>query len=92
MRSSIRIGLSEDDRPVIKVTWRDSEDVGDTIVKRFLEGFGSESTLASFHYIAGPQDNEATAEIKPIGVQEYKDILAINRPGQPLDFPEQSEA
>lgn len=76
MKSRINIDLDEDNQTIIEVFWRDSDDVRDKMVKKFLESFGSRSTLAEFHYTAGPEDGEAKAKIRPISTETFEEIVS----------------
>lgn len=68
MKSRISIDVDSDNQPIIKIEYSNSEDVRDKLVKRFLEGFGSESITASFHYEnpAVYDPDKTTAIVKPI--------------------------
>jgi len=71
MKSRITIDVDSSNQPIIKIEYKESEDVRDKLVKRFLEGFGSESTFANFFY----EGNNSTAILVPIGGKAIVDIL-----------------
>lgn len=75
MKSRVSIDLDDDNQPIINIIWKDSEDVRDKMVKKFLESFGSRSTLAQFTYTKGPEDNEARAKVRPISTDDYANII-----------------
>ena len=75
MKSRVTIAVDEDNQPIIKVEYKESDDVRDELVKKFLESFGSNSTLAQFNYTSGPADGEATAKIRPIFPADYAEIV-----------------
>lgn len=74
MKSKISIDLDYQNNPIIKIEYIESADVRDKMVKRFLEGFRSESCWALFKYDSSFEstglsdwDSKATlAVIKPI--------------------------
>lgn len=67
MKSKITIDVAEDNQPIIKIEYNESEDVRDKLVKRFLEAFGGESDTAHFQYLNSYNDRtNADAQIRPI--------------------------
>lgn len=66
MKSRISIDLDENNSPYISIQYSPSDDVRDKMVKRFLEGFGSESTLAKFSFTNYSNDSVTHASIHPI--------------------------
>lgn len=75
MKSKLSIDLDEDNQPIIEIIWRESDDVRDKMVKKFLESFGDRSTLAQFNYTEGPSDGRAVAKIRPIDESTYEQIV-----------------
>lgn len=67
MKSTIRIDINESNLPAIIINYVPSEDVRDKMVKRFLEGFGSESSWAYFCYtgVGAPNSQASLQPIKP---------------------------
>ncbi|HMF73452.1 MAG TPA: hypothetical protein VK616_18355 [Flavitalea sp.] len=53
MLSKISIDLDEDNSPVIKIEYKESPDVRDKMVKRFMENFGGESRWANVRFENG---------------------------------------
>lgn len=73
MKSRITIDLDYDNQPIIKVEYTPSPDVRDSMVKRFLEKFGGESSWAKMTYTQyaslhsnGVFGAECIAQIRPI--------------------------
>lgn len=71
MKSRITIDVDYDNQPIIKIEYYNSEDVRDKLVKRFLEGFGAESTFANFYYELA-DDTNSRAKIIPIKPETAK--------------------
>lgn len=71
MKSTIRIDVDHDNQPVIRVEYFPSEDVRDTLVKKFLESFGG-CCYASFFFRQSndPQPINTTAYIRPINAYD----------------------
>lgn len=67
MKSTIRIDVDHDNQPVIRVEYFPSDDVRDTLVKKFLEAFGG-GCYARFFFRQSndPQPINTTAYIRPI--------------------------
>lgn len=67
MKSRITIDVDEDNQPIIKIEYNESEDVRDKLVKRFMEKFGG-SWLANFHYHnwSPSQDVNRICSITPV--------------------------
>lgn len=67
MKSTIRIDVDHDNQPVIRIEYFPSEDVRDTLVKKFLETFGG-SCWARFFFRQSndPQPVNTTAYLRPI--------------------------
>lgn len=69
MKSKLTIDLDEDNQPIIKIDFIDSDDVRDKMVKRFLETFASDSCWAEFKHTGNGQvglSMSKTAQIRPI--------------------------
>lgn len=75
MRSRISIDLAEDNQPVIKIEYNESDDVRDKMVKRFMESFGGTSYFATFFFDNSVHDLTANrkAVIRPIKPEELKE-------------------
>ncbi len=65
MNSRITIDLDAVNNPVIKIEYKHSDDVRDKMVKKFLEGFGGNSSWARFVYV-NSAETASTAIIEPI--------------------------
>jgi hypothetical protein len=76
MKSRITVDIADDNQPVIRIDYQESEDVRDKLVKRFIESFGAESTFASFYYINRLETNNM-AEIRPIGPKEARELSKV---------------
>jgi len=50
MKSKITIEIDHDNQPIIRIAYEYSPDVRDTLVKRFLESFGSDACWSKFYY------------------------------------------
>jgi hypothetical protein len=50
MKSKITIEIDWDNQPIICINYFHSEDVRDSLVKRFLETFGGDSCIAHFSF------------------------------------------
>lgn len=76
MKSRITIDIADDNQPVIRIEYQESEDVRDKLVKRFLETFGGESTFANFYYI-NVLERDCMAEIRPLSPPDTRNIRKI---------------
>ena len=66
MLSKITIDVDEDNSPIIKVQYAESEDVRDKLVKRFLESFrGEKDAELTFLHISSAKTPNTLAKIKP---------------------------
>jgi len=69
MNSRISIDVDHDNQPVIKIEYKDSDDVRDKLVKKFLETFAGISCYASFYFLDSSEmvvHNNRTAMLRPI--------------------------
>lgn len=90
MESRISIDMDWDNQPIIRIDYKPSEDVRDKMVKRFMDTFGSESYLATFHYSNTPSDQtNSQARIRPIPITEipdhydnFKSLMAFTTKGE----------
>lgn len=69
MKSKITIEIDDDNQPIIKINYVESEDVRDSLVKRFLDTFGSEVCWAKFNYINYSLPNKK-AILRPISAYD----------------------
>jgi len=75
MKSKICIDLDDDNQPIIKIRYENSEDVRDKMVKKFLETFGGDSCLATFIFQEYRSDHSiSTSKIRPIKASEVKAV------------------
>lgn len=75
MKSRIQIDIDHDNQPIIKIEYSPSGDVRDTMVKRFLETFGSNSCFAQFRYVDQNHGEvlNSVAIIRPISQAEFEE-------------------
>lgn len=73
MKSKITIDLDHDNQPVIKINYQHSDDVRDKMVKRFLESFTEDITVAAFRYEAHGGD-ESTSVLRPLDKSDFKPL------------------
>ena len=74
MRSKIQISVTEESKPCILVEYLESQDVRDTLVKQFKEGFQSVSSLCKVEF----RDNQMI--ITPVApLEPLEKILAVER-------------
>lgn len=68
MNSRISIDVDHDNQPVIKIEYKDSDDVRDKLVKKFLETYGSASAWARTIWVEPRPDltMNSTVIIRPI--------------------------
>lgn len=75
MQSRISIDVNEDNQPVIFIQYVDSPDVRDKLVRRFMQGFGTESNLARIEFIQHPSlESNSRMVITPISQVEISYI------------------
>lgn len=75
MKSRISIDVNEDNQPIIKIEWNESDDVRDKLVKRYLEKFGTDSHIAKFQYenwFIENTTNNRLASITPLSLKELR--------------------
>ena len=79
MKSKITIDVDWDNQPIIKIEYNHSDDVRDTLVKRFLEAFGADSSWANFRYVETSPIAEAnkTSIIRAISPPESQTNLDL---------------
>lgn len=86
MKSRITVDLDEDNNPIIKIQYSYSEDVRDSLVKRFLEKFGSQSCWARFMFVEDdPAGRVSTSHITPITasqIPEQAKLMALYADGK----------
>lgn len=73
MNSRITIDVNQDNQPIIKIEYRESNDVRDKLVKRFLDGFGTDSNWARFEfseYLPGVGHNAVITPISKVTLEE----------------------
>ena len=80
MNSRITIDVNEDNQPVILIDYVDSADVRDKLVRRFMQGFGTESNFARIEYIQHPS-LESNSKMVITPVSEVKLITHIDGSG-----------
>lgn len=67
MKSKITIEIDHDNQPILVIEYLPSQDVRDSLVKRFLETFGGRSEYASFRFVYTPPSFEGSkARVRPI--------------------------
>lgn len=69
MNSRISIDVDHDNQPVIKIEYKDSDDVRDKLVKKFLETFGSASRWVSANWWPSTPIN-TTVVMRPVPPNE----------------------
>ena len=57
MLSKIQISVDENSKPCIKITYQESDDVRDLLVKQFLENVGFDAPDLRLYYPSDNQDN-----------------------------------
>lgn len=78
MKSRISIDLDFENKPIIKIEYRQSEDVRDSLVKRFLETFASQSSWCKIKFdgardYAAPHNLDAGVSlIYPIAPSDFE--------------------
>lgn len=86
MKSKITIDLAEDNQPVIKIQYVDSEDVRDKMIKRFIETFSYSSVWVRWSY-EGVISDCSVSTLRPIPPKEMKsnaeEMLRILNPPIP---------
>lgn len=50
MLSKIKIDIDFDNQPIIVLDYKESDDLRDKLIKRFIEGFKHESNIASVSF------------------------------------------
>jgi hypothetical protein len=78
MLSKISIAVDGDNQPVIRIDYRESDDVRDTLVKRFLETFAHRSIFTTCIHVGVHNDAKDSAVIRPIPPSElviYKPVF-----------------
>ena len=65
MKSKITIDVDQDNQPIIKVEYSESDDVRDKLVKRFIENFGHNSNSARVEWGFTKAPYTQTLEISP---------------------------
>ena len=73
MRSKIQISVTEESKPCILVEYLESQDVRDTLVKQFKEGFQSVSSLCKVEF----RDNQMI--ITPVAPQDLKKSKELHK-------------
>jgi len=76
MNSRISIDVDHDNQPVIKIEYKDSDDVRDKLVKKFLETFAGTSCWSSFYFLDSSEmvvHSNRTAMLRPIPPQNLPD-------------------
>ena len=63
MQSRISIDVDQDNQPIIKIEYKESSDVRDKLVKKFLETFGTESSWSTMKFLP---DSPYTSDPKTI--------------------------
>lgn len=76
MKSKVTIGVDYDNAPVIKIEHVASEDVRDTLVGRFVDAFGAQSSWAKFRMV----------EFHPANPGEPQKTGCVLRPLLPVDM------
>lgn len=78
MLSKLTIDLDEDNQPIIRVKYRKSEDVRDTMVKRFIETLGYQSMYARIIFETPSHtiyDEDKDLKIRPIPSDKLTDTI-----------------
>lgn len=73
MKSKLTIDLDEDNQPIIKIEYQQSDDVRDKMVKIFLETYESRSRWATFQYVPVEVQNGSVSKIRPVKPSEFKE-------------------
>lgn len=66
MKSRISIDVDNNNQPVIKIDYAESDDVRDKLVKIFIEGFGHNSNQANVEWRISPEPFSKRLYINPI--------------------------
>lgn len=72
MKSRITIDVDVDNQPVIKIDYTYSDDVRDTLVKKFIESFGHESQEARVIWEIVPNEIDQRLIVRPVSPEEQK--------------------
>lgn len=71
MKSRITIDVDYNNQPVVKIEYNSSEDVRDTLVKRFLEALSIEEPTVKVSYRTPPTADKL-ALLSPVGKKEVE--------------------
>lgn len=73
MKSRISIDLDYYNKPIINIEYRESDDLRDKVVKRFLEEFGHNSNFCRVNWQIRENDINQAVNISPISPAQLED-------------------